>query len=40
MVQKIIMDGKIPHKPRNPYETKIKDLIIVNFEKNDTYYIL
>jgi len=30
----IIMDGNVPHKPQNPYGTGIRDLIIVNFEKN------
>jgi|TARA_R110001592_G_C12747229_1_gene711571 hypothetical protein len=29
----IIMDGKVPHKPQDPYGTGRRDLIIVSFRK-------
>ena len=29
----VIMDGRVPHKPQNPYGTGRRDLIIVSFKK-------
>ena len=29
----VIMDGKVPHKPQDPYGTGYRDLVIISFEK-------
>ena len=30
----IIMDGRVPHKPQDPYGSGIRDLVIMSFKKN------
>ena len=29
----VIMDGKVPHKPQDPYGTGYRDLVVISFEK-------